>query len=429
MAQLLGDVVFDTHNRPLLAGEAPSATPGASRVVSVRVVNVAQDGDGNYYGDLSTASGGGSSADTIATGNLTAAQPTAGTVVAGGTVSATAGSGQGTWEAQLSGTFSAGTTIAFEITDDAGTTTNWFLTPGLNVTAPNPQPATSISGPGPFIVRGSVSAAQQVRVRASALQGGDNVAVRLVLSAATLGLGSLSTNDGTFAKETGGNLAQLVTNTADLLADGDNLATIATNTSTTATNTGTTATQATSLNTVLGTTTDTAVTGDNNGTIKAALRGLGKILNDIWDSANHLFHANIKQVGGSALALGQAAMAASLPVAIASDQSTVPVLTSAAQTPVAAWGSNANALTASTDYAFKWGGSGTTVVNHVALQNNTASDLNFAFDEAASLGTFVLKAGQLLFMDVKTAAVHLFQAGTPNVNGNTGSNVVIRGWL
>ncbi len=50
-----------------------------------------------------------------------------------------------------------------------------------------------------------------------------------------------------------------------------------------------------------GTTTDAAVTGDNAGTLSAKLRGLTKILADIWDSTNHLFHQNVKQVGGTAI--------------------------------------------------------------------------------------------------------------------------------
>lgn len=39
--------------------------------------------------------------------------------------------------------------------------------------------------------------------------------------------------------------------------------------------------------TVLGSTTDAAVTGDTNGTISGKQRGLVKILTDIWDSINH----------------------------------------------------------------------------------------------------------------------------------------------
>lgn len=155
-----------------------------------------------------------STADTVATGNITAAQPTAGTVVAGGTVSITLGTGQGTWEAQLTGTFSSGTTIVFEGTDDTGTTTNWFTTVGYNTTVANPPNITSVGGPGPFVIRGSASGYQQIRMRASALTVSDNIAVRLIGSNAPLGLGGLSTNDGTFAKESGGHLATIDTSTS-----------------------------------------------------------------------------------------------------------------------------------------------------------------------------------------------------------------------
>src|SRR5581483_788181 len=55
--------------------------------------------------------------------------------------------------------------------------------------------------------------------------------------------------------------------------EGGNLASISSNTSNTAT--------------VAGATADAAVTGDNAGTLSAKLRGLTKILADIWDSVNH----------------------------------------------------------------------------------------------------------------------------------------------
>ncbi len=159
-------------------------------------------------------------ADTIATGNLTIAQATVGTVVAGGTVSITLGDGQSTFEVQLTGTFSSGTTVQFEGTDDSGTTINWFPAVGYNTAIVNPSPITSVSGPGPFIIRGSAAGYQQLRVRASAFMALDNVAVRIVGTTAPLGIGGLLTNDGSFAKETGGNLASIATNTANIPVKG-----------------------------------------------------------------------------------------------------------------------------------------------------------------------------------------------------------------
>jgi len=46
-----------------------------------------------------------------------------------------------------------------------------------------------------------------------------------------------------------------------------------------------------------GSTTDAAVTGDNPGTVSAKLRGLNKILFDVWDAVNHWFRVGASQVG------------------------------------------------------------------------------------------------------------------------------------
>jgi hypothetical protein len=151
--------------------------------------------------------GGGAVTDITASGNLTTASG------AGSTVSIALGTGQATWEAQLTGTFSAGTTIVFEGSDD---NTNWFAVYGVNVSLANPTPISSIGGAGPFLIRGVSSGYQNFRVRCSVLHSGDNVAVVLIGSVGASGNGGLATNDGTFAKETGGNLASIATNTTGL---------------------------------------------------------------------------------------------------------------------------------------------------------------------------------------------------------------------
>ena len=43
-----------------------------------------------------------------------------------------------------------------------------------------------------------------------------------------------------------------------------------------------------------GATTDAAVTGDNTGSVSAKLRGLSKILADVWDSVNHWLKVSIQ---------------------------------------------------------------------------------------------------------------------------------------
>lgn len=70
-----------------------------------------------------------------------------------------------------------------------------------------------------------------------------------------------------------------------------------------------------------GATTDAAVVSDVNGTLSAKLRGLVKIYADVWDSINHRLHVNVDNTNAN----GQAAMASSAPVVIASDQTPVAV--------------------------------------------------------------------------------------------------------
>lgn len=131
-------------------------------------------------------------------------------------------------------------------------------------------------------------------------------------------------------------------------------------------------------------------------------------------AANLNATATVQAVTGTSLAVGSNGL---------------PVLATSAPGYVAAYGSNPTALTSNTDAAFKWGAGGTTQVNHVMIQNNTASSLNWDLDVATSAGSPTLAAGQTLFLDVQCTAVHLQQTGTPNINGTAASNIVVRGWL
>lgn len=96
--------------------------------------------------------------------------------------------------------------------------------------------------------------------------------------------------------------------------------------------------------------------------------------------------------------------------------------------PEAAYGSNAAALTATTDYSFKWGTGGNESVNHIMLQNNSGADLHWDLDTAATAGSALLPSGQTLFIDVTVTVLHLYAAGTPNVNGSSANNIVVKGW-
>ena len=115
-------------------------------------------------------------ADLTQTGSLTAAQPSAGTPVAGGTVALALGTGQSAWDAYLAGTFSAGTTVQFEATLDG---TNWFTVNVIQLGLLTATPINSVAGGAAAAFRGIASGLAQVRVRSSALFGGDSVTVTL----------------------------------------------------------------------------------------------------------------------------------------------------------------------------------------------------------------------------------------------------------
>ena len=95
---------------------------------------------------------------------------------------------------------------------------------------------------------------------------------------------------------------------------------------------------------------------------------------------------------------------------------------------VAAYASNGAATAATTDYSFKWGAAGTTVISHLMVQNNTASSIQWDLDVTATAGSPVLAAGQTLFLDVQVTALHLYTPGISNVNGTSASNIVVRAW-
>jgi hypothetical protein len=186
--------------------------------------------------------------DVAISGNLTSASG------AGSTVQLQLGDGQATWEAQLTGTFSGGTTIAFRGSDDASSPTNWQSAVGYNSALTNPVFITQIGGPGSFIIRGPASGYQFIQMVCTALHSEDNVTVRLIGSTGAMaGGGPVNIPDGS--------------------------------------------------NVVEGLTTDAAVLGDVSGTFSAKLRGLSKILNDIWDNANHRIASTNPSIGADGSAI------------------------------------------------------------------------------------------------------------------------------
>jgi hypothetical protein len=95
---------------------------------------------------------------------------------------------------------------------------------------------------------------------------------------------------------------------------------------------------------------------------------------------------------------------------------------------VAASNGNAAATTGGTDYSFKWG-TGSTVINHLFIQNNTTANVQWELDAATSAGSPILTPGQSVFLDVQTTVLHLLTAANQNINGSLANNIVVRGWL
>jgi hypothetical protein len=113
----------------------------------------------SIIGSVSTSA----AADASATGSITAN---------GQTVVLNLGNGQSACDIFLAGTYSAGTTITFEKTIDG---TNWT---GLFVWDPGTSSViTSKAGGAAFSGRSNCSGYPSVRIRSTAFQGGDNVAV------------------------------------------------------------------------------------------------------------------------------------------------------------------------------------------------------------------------------------------------------------
>lgn len=162
-----------------------------------------------------------------------------------------------------------------------------------------------------------------------------------------------------------------------------------------------------------------APTLDNTTVLAVSMRGKNSTAGDtaLLVNSDGSLQNDLRKVAGNAIATGNNA---------------VPVLNSAATGYVSAYGSNAAALTANTDYLFKWGAGGTTQVNHIMIQNNSSINIQWDLDTATSAGSPVLSntLGQnTIFLDVQTTAVHIQGNGTPNVNGTSASNIVVRGWL
>jgi len=66
-------------------------------------------------------------------------------------------------------------------------------------------------------------------------------------------------------------------------------------------------------------------------------------------------------------------------------------------------------------------------VQRIIIQNNTAANLNFAFDVAATLGSLVLVPGSMIIYPKKVTVLHILTAAAKNINGTAAGNIVVLG--
>lgn len=159
------------------------AIPGSSTLIAGTAsgtqtpVKVASDGTVQVAGSLSVTA----ASDTTTTGTITAN---------GQTVQISQAAGSSSWSIQLSGTFSAGSTVTWEVSDDGAT---WIAVNGRQ-TGTGVGVAivvTTASGPGPLTFRGNLAGTTYFRVRCTAFQAGDLIAVAVH---ASTGVGAIFLN-------------------------------------------------------------------------------------------------------------------------------------------------------------------------------------------------------------------------------------------
>lgn len=79
-------------------------------------------------------------------------------------------------------------------------------------------------------------------------------------------------------------------------------------------------------------------------------------------------------------------------------------------------------LTAGADTALSFAGT----VNHVYLENNTASVVNYDYDTAATAGSPVLNPGDWRLIDWPLTTLHLLCSVAVALNGGAAGNLIVR---
>lgn len=82
------------------------------------------------------------------------------------------------------------------------------------------------------------------------------------------------------------------------------------------------------------------------------------------------------------------------------------------------------------DTLFKWGSTGTTVINHIVIQNNTAITIYYAFDQVtttAGNAVYTLASGQIIEWDRQCSVLHLSSSSSQPFGGTAG--ITIEGFI
>ena len=68
-------------------------------------------------------------------------------------------------------------------------------------------------------------------------------------------------------------------------------------------------------------------------------------------------------------------------------------------------------------------------VNHVTIENHTAANINYSFDETCTAGSLLLPPTYQHDKAKQVNTVHILTTAAQNINGSTAGNIVVRGAL
>jgi hypothetical protein len=85
---------------------------------------------------------------------------------------------------------------------------------------------------------------------------------------------------------------------------------------------------------------------------------------------------------------------------------------------------------AGADTLYNWGTNGTRQVQHTVIQNNTGSNISYAFDQSTATGTnqiYVLATGSTIFWDRAVTTLHFASAAQQSFGSSSG--ITVEGFL